>query len=783
MSISEPAKITTPWASTGSKNPIPENANNTTGAAGFDKGFPDITMTPEEVGGLPPAGQDFNGIFFQITDVIRYMQAGGQPTFSSALSTAIGGYPKGAMVIGSDGLKMWQSKVDSNFTNPDTDPSNWRLFDIDLKADLASPGGPIDFSRNGLRDISTTSDFGDISLASTKYLLSDKYTSLSAAKVDFPFATSLSDSYGWAILQKQFNAMNASSAYQHLVNGTIYVNRTLVFNGRRPTSWALNLVLDGGTGSMYAIEFDVIDDGYHKGRIELNCYTSDSYSSYNWSLRSWHHGLLFKRAVGADFDGVGISGRLAGRLVTVDGVGFNGNYLKLGQLSGTCGARIGDLTRTITGRVNAGTENSPSQTTVLTLSQAVPFNVASSTVKIGSDWHVVVSNSGDTITVSPWVTDTATVANIVYGGILSTSGDNANSLMVRQVRGYESANVLAFETLMGICVGDFGAESCSTGLQIGLQPTSQMTGANQFQLWYTELNDLDIINVQTGMASQVSIDKEVGLIGNGWTTNKRKLAAKNSAGVPLNIFSSLNLKIDGRYVNPLVDPINGINSYSQEYVYFGQQQSIVSCDDTVTFTLNYQEKWRGFGYIFTEILHCGSLPNGGVYQTNIACEAPYTIEGASEVSGRVKYFPRSSRPRLLHIRLDGNVFKIREINSDGPNDPVADGAPDFRTGSYFFNASTANKGTNASISGVIKSTAINNDVFSTATVEESYSIVANKPEKKIRVKSGSTITNWENIPVEGLTTMVALSGGASLGDVITAFNALIADMKAKKYMK
>lgn len=141
MSIAEPAKIITPWANTGSKNPIPQNANNTTGEAGYDKGFPDITMTPPEAGGIPPAGQDFNGILFEITSIIRYIQAGGQPSFSSALATAIGGYPSGALVLGSDGVTIWQSQVGSNMDNPDVTPTNWKKVDVNLRQALAAAGG------------------------------------------------------------------------------------------------------------------------------------------------------------------------------------------------------------------------------------------------------------------------------------------------------------------------------------------------------------------------------------------------------------------------------------------------------------------------------------------------------------------------------------------------------------------------------------------------------------------------------------------------------------------
>lgn len=125
MSIAEPAKIITPWADTGSKNPIPQNANNTTGEAGYDKGFPDITMTPPEAGGIPPSGMDFNGVLYEITEVLRYMQSGGMPYFNSSLSAAIGGYPVGAIVIGSDGTSLYQNITNGNANDPSLNTAGW----------------------------------------------------------------------------------------------------------------------------------------------------------------------------------------------------------------------------------------------------------------------------------------------------------------------------------------------------------------------------------------------------------------------------------------------------------------------------------------------------------------------------------------------------------------------------------------------------------------------------------------------------------------------------------
>lgn len=132
MSVSEPGKIITPWAESGLKNPIPPTANPATGRAGFDQGFSAINMTAKEAGGIPPFGQDFNGIFYEVTNILRYMQAGGQPTFDAALATAIGGYPIGAVLIGDDGVSVFKNAVAGNETNPNTGGYGWVRTDLQI---------------------------------------------------------------------------------------------------------------------------------------------------------------------------------------------------------------------------------------------------------------------------------------------------------------------------------------------------------------------------------------------------------------------------------------------------------------------------------------------------------------------------------------------------------------------------------------------------------------------------------------------------------------------------
>lgn len=136
MSVSEPGKIITPWAESGLKNAIPAAANPATGRAGFDQGFSAINMTAKEAGGIPPFGQDFNGIFYEVTNILRYMQAGGQPTFSATLASGIGGYPVGAMILGDDGVAIYTNRVDGNSSNPNSGGSGWAREDLMLREAL-----------------------------------------------------------------------------------------------------------------------------------------------------------------------------------------------------------------------------------------------------------------------------------------------------------------------------------------------------------------------------------------------------------------------------------------------------------------------------------------------------------------------------------------------------------------------------------------------------------------------------------------------------------------------
>jgi hypothetical protein len=126
MPISAPDKIITPWATSGLKATIPETADPLLGRAGFDQGFPAINMTPKTAGGIPPFGQDFNGIFFDVTQALQFMQAGGTFPYDGAWATAVGGYPAGALVSRTDNQGLWRNTVANNLTDPEAGGAGWQ---------------------------------------------------------------------------------------------------------------------------------------------------------------------------------------------------------------------------------------------------------------------------------------------------------------------------------------------------------------------------------------------------------------------------------------------------------------------------------------------------------------------------------------------------------------------------------------------------------------------------------------------------------------------------------
>lgn len=117
-----PARIKIPFASTGAKNAIPEVSTGSMvsdGLAAMDSGFPSTTLTPRSAGGVPPHGEDMNGILNAITSKLQASDAGARYSFDATFATSIGGYPNGAVLMSSDLVGEWLNTTDANSTNPE----------------------------------------------------------------------------------------------------------------------------------------------------------------------------------------------------------------------------------------------------------------------------------------------------------------------------------------------------------------------------------------------------------------------------------------------------------------------------------------------------------------------------------------------------------------------------------------------------------------------------------------------------------------------------------------
>lgn len=154
--IDIPSKFQLPFASNagaGYKRVIPVSPSGTPGEASLETGFPPENFTPVSAGGVPPFGQDFNGVLNQATAWNRWAGTGAIPPYDPTWQPLIGGYPKWSMVssLVEFGL-IWISMVDDNLTNPDTGGAGWYAFAriVTANFDLYVNGSTGNDNNNGL---------------------------------------------------------------------------------------------------------------------------------------------------------------------------------------------------------------------------------------------------------------------------------------------------------------------------------------------------------------------------------------------------------------------------------------------------------------------------------------------------------------------------------------------------------------------------------------------------------------------------------------------------------
>ncbi|MFU8618203.1 phage tail protein [Neisseria sp. LACPHL-SPEC-2024-00856] len=141
----QPKLLSKPWASDGLKNSIPDtrSAGMPQEGATYADGFPSITMTPISTGGKPPSGKDMNGVLHEISAHTVWQNQGGRYRFDQAFCDAVGGYPKGAVLINDTLDTEYISLVDANTHNPNNggNTGKWAIHaGKGLKADTTQAG-------------------------------------------------------------------------------------------------------------------------------------------------------------------------------------------------------------------------------------------------------------------------------------------------------------------------------------------------------------------------------------------------------------------------------------------------------------------------------------------------------------------------------------------------------------------------------------------------------------------------------------------------------------------
>lgn len=109
-----PQVIKSPFAYNGDIRNIPQSTPLGSNQFSFESGFPVLTQTPLNAGGLPPERIDFNSAFYVLSTFIYYMQSGNHFIWNNQLD-----YNIGAVVLGSDNALYYCIQV-NGATEPNT---------------------------------------------------------------------------------------------------------------------------------------------------------------------------------------------------------------------------------------------------------------------------------------------------------------------------------------------------------------------------------------------------------------------------------------------------------------------------------------------------------------------------------------------------------------------------------------------------------------------------------------------------------------------------------------
>lgn len=149
-----PPSLVQAFAIIGDRNTIPIVPSPTPGAASFNLGFPPATMTDPTAGGIPPDGEDMNGILYMMSAHIAWLAAGGCYHFNIDVVTVQGGYGIGQIVQSAVTPELFFINfVAGNTNDPDSVITGWYAYSpvggaVGAQTAVLPPGVSSDFALN-----------------------------------------------------------------------------------------------------------------------------------------------------------------------------------------------------------------------------------------------------------------------------------------------------------------------------------------------------------------------------------------------------------------------------------------------------------------------------------------------------------------------------------------------------------------------------------------------------------------------------------------------------------
>lgn len=273
--------------------------------ATLNDGFPLITMTPQDAGGIAPNGQDMNGALYAISSDMVHRQKGLRIQFDPTYAAKIGGYDQGCILASNDYTRDYISLIPNNLTDPNGSGTagRWAIYSgagsiASATASIAGIVKIVDSLSSTATDAALTANQGKV--------LGDRTQQATTTNVGisrFANATEVNGLVGANIVVNPLNVSVISKSTDTGINGYtnftgIRLKQTLYLNNTsRPRTVAITIA-DSGSNTPVLITvggMDIYDIRDISGDTGLT-FIVPPFSEYivnigTNNIRKWHESI------------------------------------------------------------------------------------------------------------------------------------------------------------------------------------------------------------------------------------------------------------------------------------------------------------------------------------------------------------------------------------------------------------------------------------------------------------------------------------------------------------